>query len=168
MPGYARACPRICNLVTWGVPKVIKPEAFARATAEGGKPTDYWDVSTPGLHLRVTPSGRRTWRLRHKVEGKPKIVTLGQHRTREQGGADGKKFLNVSQARTAARKVPGRVETGARPVEHGSGITVSQMIREVRALLEDGIAASSVRAYDATERLIKGHIGHDDAELLTC
>jgi integrase len=36
-----------------------------------------WDTEVPGLGLRVYPSGRRSWCLRYRVNGRRRIVTLG-------------------------------------------------------------------------------------------
>lgn len=41
-----------------------------------------WDTEVPGLGLRVYPSGRRSWCLRYRVNGRRRIVTLGVYGVR--------------------------------------------------------------------------------------
>jgi len=39
----------------------------------------YRMVDSGGLHLFVTPSGGKLWRLRYKFDGKEKTLSIGQY-----------------------------------------------------------------------------------------
>ena len=69
------------------------------------QPVDWFDASTPGLALRVTPGGARTWYAFYRKGRTSRRVKLGTWPA-----------LELSQARTLARQTRVRVETeGADP-----------------------------------------------------
>ena len=45
------------------------------------KPIPYkvWDSQGNGLHIRIQPSGTKTWRVKYRMFGKEKAVTLGRY-----------------------------------------------------------------------------------------
>jgi integrase len=61
--------------------QTIRKPKFTAKFVESVKPsdvvTDFADGAFPGLTLRVTPKGRKTWTFRYRRDGKQKRVTLG-------------------------------------------------------------------------------------------
>ena len=66
----------------------------------------YRDDKTPGLALRVFPTGRRVYYAERKVGGRPERVTLGASPT-----------LTVDGARKATQDYAGRIARGENPAE---------------------------------------------------
>lgn len=64
----------------------------------------YRDERTPGLGLRVFPTGRRVFFFERKVEGRPERVTLGTWPT-----------LTVEAAQRSAQQLAGQYASGANP-----------------------------------------------------
>jgi integrase len=77
---------------------------------ESVKPTetqkDYFDADCPGLSLRVTPNGVKTWCLLYRHEGRLRRLTLGTYH------ASG---LNLQKARNAGHDKRGAAQLGADP-----------------------------------------------------
>lgn len=61
---------------------------------EGNGRTEYWDSSVPGLVLRVTPLGAKTYAVRYRVNGQPRRLTIGSARN-----------VALADARQRAREV---------------------------------------------------------------
>lgn len=57
------------------------------------KRADFADATVPGLVLRVTPTGAKSWALRYRAAGRPRRLTLGTLDT-----------LSLAQARERARE----------------------------------------------------------------
>lgn len=66
--------------------------------------TDFFDPKTPGLMLRVTPSGRKTWSLSYRFHGERRRLSLGKYSR-----------VGLADARTAAAKALRRVDLGEDP-----------------------------------------------------
>ena len=58
----------ISRLTSVGVER-LKPPASGRV--------DYADAVLPGLHLRVTDKGRKSWSVVYRVNGRQRRMTLG-------------------------------------------------------------------------------------------
>ena len=73
---------------------------------EGGQRVTYHDTKTPGLTLRVTSAGAKSYCVQKRINGRVERITLG-------------KFpgMTIEQARTAAAKVLGTVAAGDNPAE---------------------------------------------------
>lgn len=77
-----------------------------REAATSGKRADLADAGLPGLRLRVTPSGGRSWVLACRDQlGRMRRFPLGDHPT-----------MGVADAREAARTLRAEVRKGADPV----------------------------------------------------
>jgi integrase len=81
-------------------------KAAAKRAAESGERLDISDATLPGLRLRLTPSGRRSWVLACRD-------TLGGMRRFPLGDYPA---MGISEAREAARSMRADVRKGADPV----------------------------------------------------
>src|SRR6058998_2707039 len=71
-------------------------QSFVNNLKRSGKPYPgdlYWDSEVPGLHLKVTPEGRRTYLVYYRQNGQQHRPALGQHGV-----------ITLDQARDAARR----------------------------------------------------------------
>ena len=67
--------------------------------------TYYYDLDVPGLALRVTGNGVRTFVVVKKISGKPERITLGR-----------RPGLKLADARRAAVRINGEIAAGLNPV----------------------------------------------------
>ena len=75
------------------MPTVTFTDRGIAALKPRGAQTDYFDSSFPGLVLRVNPTGRKTWGLFHRVNGRLQRLTLREAET------DASTYPTVSLAR---------------------------------------------------------------------
>ena len=87
----------VTRLTSVGI-KRLRPPTHGRA--------DYADTVLPGLHLRVTEKGRKSWSVVYRVNGKQRRMTLGSY-----------PIFDLAQARDAAREALQAVGRGEDPVE---------------------------------------------------
>jgi integrase len=81
-------------------------QAAAKRAAESGKRLDISDATLPGLRLRLTPAGGRSWVLACRdTLGGMRRFPLGDHPA-----------MGISEAREAARSMRADVRKGADPV----------------------------------------------------
>jgi len=82
------------------------------ASVEAAKPVsnrqvEYPDAKVPGLALRVSPAGNKSWTLRYRTnEGEQRRLTLGRYPS-----------VSLSKARDLAHKAVGRVAEGGDPAK---------------------------------------------------
>ena len=67
---------------------------------------EYWDTLLPGLGLRVTDKGNKSWTLLYRVHGKQRRLTPGRY-----------PLLGLADARQAARDALQKVEMNIDPAE---------------------------------------------------
>lgn len=66
--------------------------------------TDIKDDATPGLYLRIQPTGAKTWRYRYKLAGQVRVLTLGDANT-----------VTLADARRLAHEARAKVRIGEDP-----------------------------------------------------
>ena len=91
------------------MPKVELTDRFCRsAKALDERQTDYFDTNTPGLSLRVSPGGTRTWQLHYTRpgDGRRVRITLGRFNHDD---------LTLGKARARARQARGSIRDGGDP-----------------------------------------------------
>jgi len=87
------------------VPRVaLNAKTIRQLKAAGGRRTDYLDTVQPGLLLRVTPKGARTWAVLYHVGRTGRRYRLGS--------VD---HMDLAAARQAAREIRSRVALGEDP-----------------------------------------------------
>jgi integrase len=84
-----------------------KTRIQAIPTPEAGKRVTYYDTKTPGLQLRVSATGIKTFSVYRRLKaGEPERVTLGRFPA-----------MTVEQAQKQAAEVIAEIEGGANPAE---------------------------------------------------
>ena len=76
----------------------------ALASPDKGKRSLYYDIKTPGLELRITPTGTKSFTLYRRIEGRPERITLGRFPQ-----------MTIDQARREASRLNGKVSEGQNP-----------------------------------------------------
>ena len=75
------------------------------ATPAPNRQVEYPDAKVPGLALRVSPAGNKSWTLRYRTnKGEQRRLTLGRYPS-----------VSLSKARELAHKAVGRVAEGVDP-----------------------------------------------------
>jgi integrase len=80
-----------------------------------GKQCDYWDAATPGLSLRVTSEGVKSWTVLYRVDGKQVRHTLGRYPG--VGLADARRKAADARELVAGGKDPRREDERQRAAE---------------------------------------------------
>jgi integrase len=110
--------------------------------SDGDRLTDYPDGKVPGLALRVFASGRRSWYLKYRQDGKQRRYKLGDHPT-----------LGLQAARKAAEALRVGVRQGADPVrERRERAEEVGTFGELVAMYLDGYAKKNLAPRTLTER----------------
>jgi integrase len=106
------------------MPKIELSDRFCRsAKSLHGQQTDYFDVNTPGLCLRVSPGGTKTWQLHYtSPNGKRARMTLGRLSD----------DLSLAKARARAREARGAIRDGGDPAAErkakATALTVTDLV----------------------------------------
>ena len=83
-----------------------------------------WDEDPPGFGLRIYPTGKKAFVLSYRTQGRKRMLTLGSY------GA-----LTLDQARTQARAMLAKVETGqADPLEDRQKAARGETVRDLCTL----------------------------------
>lgn len=121
-------------------------EHAARQAASSGVRVEIWDSEEPGLHVRVTPNGARSYAVRYRdaETGKKCRVTLGR-------------ALTVDEARKKARDTMGAVDKGEDPRGKRDAKATASLVQLVEGFYRDNaeLRAGTVETYKlATSRLV--------------
>ena len=128
------------------MPKIALTDRFvAHAKAHGVTQLDYFDESIPGLALRVSSGGRKTWTFHFTApgDGKRARLTLGTYPATTLAGARG-----------LATEARGAVEAGTDPRTRTSGAMTIMAL--VESYVEKHVA--SLRTATEVERRIRRNI----------
>lgn len=106
-----------------------------------GRWTEYYDTVQPGLEVRVSPIGTRSWAVRCWHRGRQVRVTLGR--------LEGERPLSLAQAREDAAEAQRRAGRGEDPrprrAEPGNGLTIASLGQD--ALKTIKLAKSTKKAW---------------------
>jgi integrase len=132
------------------MPKIELTDRFVRAAKPlDGKQIDFFDKNTPGLFLRVSPAGTKTWGLFYTARsGKRARITIG--RVSDE--------LTLAKARARAREARGVVRDGGDPAAERKAKAASQSVSD---LVENYIArhASTKRSGKEIGRRLRKNVG---------
>lgn len=109
---------------------------------------EVFDPELKGFYCDLLRSGRKSYRLRYRVNGKLRVITLGDA-----------KYVTAAQARTHALKVLSQVRLGIDPslkkaVPHVLGLTVEEFFNEKYL----PYVKSYKRSWDTDECMIRLHL----------
>lgn len=116
------------------MPSLLLSDAFLRKVAVGEKLTEFWDRRVPGLCLRVTPGGVRTWTFRYRPRDSLSFKRLGLGRYPEVG---------LALARERAEKKRVEIADGGDP----QGERRAKKEAEARALTFGALADQYLERY---------------------
>lgn len=127
----------------------LKPPASGRV--------EYWDELLPAFGLRIAESGRRTWQLMYRLDGKQRRLKLA-----DVGGASP---TNLEAARTLARDALQQVQTGIDPAaekQQAKGEAATQRQPDtVASVVPEFVKrylAPKNKSWRETEKLLNRHI----------
>ena len=89
------------------MPKQALTDAFvASLKPTPGKRVDYWDTKTPGLHMRISATGSKTWAVRYRSPDADKQPRLSLGPYPAISLADARKLARVAVAKIAQGEDP--------------------------------------------------------------
>lgn len=88
-----------------------------------GQRTYYYDSSQRGLVLSVHPTGRKTFSLYRKIDGRPRRINIGPYPD-----------LTIEQARKEAQRLAGEIARGQNPAEKQRAIRDEMTFEELFAV----------------------------------
>ncbi len=104
--------------------KSLTAASVESAKPVAGKQVEYGDGKQPGLALRVSPAGKKSWTLRYRTqEGRQRRLTLGRYPS-----------VSLSQARDLARKSIGYIAEGEDPAKEKKAAKVAAKSRQLSTL----------------------------------
>lgn len=109
--------------------------------APGKTQTIYWDAKAPGLGLRVTPAGARSYIFESRLFGKTVRVTIGDARA-----------WTLGKARTEAARLRTAIDDGKDPREQAAEQRAAHDARQVEARRQDVTLADAWTAYIEARR----------------
>lgn len=126
----------------------LTKRAVDAAQYAGG--TDYrWDDAIPGFGLRVYPSGRKSFVVSYRVQGRKRIQVLGKYGV-----------LTVDQARKRARAELGKVAEGKDPIREKQALARKAMtMGQFADLYLERHARPKKKSWKEDERRIQRYIG---------
>ena len=99
------------QLSDYGILRLAKPSK--------GERREKFDRSAPGLALRVTDKGTKSWSVYYRQGSKHQRLTLGEWHGHLEGEGESQHVvvtgMGVTEARTLARKVKGQAKAGINP-----------------------------------------------------
>ncbi|ARL61168.1 tyrosine-type recombinase/integrase [Burkholderia pseudomallei] len=102
-------------------------DRVASFVASPGKTqTIYWDAKAPGLGLRVTPAGTRSYIFESRLFGKTVRITIGDPRA-----------WTLAKARTEAARLKTAIDDGIDPREQAAAKRAAHEIRKAEAKRQD-------------------------------
>ena len=135
------------------MPRVTLTDRFvASAKSKDAPQTDYFDEVTPGLALRVSEGGRKTWTLLYSApaDGKRTRITLGSYPAK-----------SLARARTLALEAKEHLDEGRDPrdvlaAQDAGAITMAMLCK---SYLEKHVRPSMRSAANFEQRLNKNVLG---------
>jgi len=116
----------------------LRPPIAETAAPARPRPAYYRDSATPGLQLRVMPSGVKTFVLARRMGGRPVRWTLGQFPA-----------VSTAQARRQAVRLAGQVSFGQDPTEARRKARAETTLAELFTLYLEGHAKPHKRSWKA-------------------
>jgi integrase len=113
----------------------------------GGKRTDYFDASTRGLCLRVTPNGAKSWSVLYRHRGKLRRLTLGS--------AD---VVKLADARDRARDALNSASEGADPAADKQQEKKAETIADLATDYIERYAKKRKKSWKEDDRILRAEV----------
>jgi integrase len=122
---------------------------FTARTVDRLKPTpgqrvEYFDVSVPGLALRITERGAKTWTLLYRHRGRPRRLTLGSAAA-----------VSLADARARARDAIGAAAKGADPAAEKQDARQAETIEDLAREYIARYAKRRKRSWKEDDRMLR-------------
>ena len=114
----------------------LKPPAEGRV--------EFWDMDTPGLGLRISDRGRRSWTLMYRVKGRQRRMTLGTYPS-----------LSLADARHNARDHLRDVAHGRDPAVVKNAERQAETFSQLADLYLEKHAKPKKRSWETDRRMLK-------------
>lgn len=126
--------------------RITQTMAAGLPEPEAGQPSQiiYWDPTAPGLGLRVTRGGARSWVLERRVDGKTVRRTLG--------ALEGRGAITATAARSL---VLTRSSELAQGIDHAAVVRAKRQAARVEATVDELTVEKALRAYVKGKRRAK-------------
>ena len=116
-----------------------------------------WDavvqgVGVPGLGVKVYPSGKKTFVLQYRCDGKKRRRTLGAWGLRDEG------VLNLTEARRLAHEWLARLRRGEDPAVTNPTVRRHHSLDELRARYLQHLTRKAPRSWDTARRNLEKHV----------
>jgi integrase len=121
--------------------KRLTEEGVRKLKPTPDKQIDYFDTGLPGLVLRVSYGGTKTWRALYYVNRKPRMHKLGRHPT-----------LKLKPARDAARKF---LEDPQKALARSAAGTFQEVAED---FVRRHVEGNKLRSKDEIERCLKKYV----------
>lgn len=116
---------------------------------EPGKRATYQDEKVPGLELRVTHTGVKSFCLYRKIEGRPERITLGRFPA-----------MTPEIARQRAAELNSEIGSGKNPAELKRNIRAEMPLGELFEKYLEGHAKKHKRTWKYDESMFRGYFSH--------
>jgi len=120
---------------------------FVDSVTPTGRRADYWDTLVPGLVLRVSEQGAKSWSVLYRHRGRRRRLTLG--------GLDA---LTLAQARERARKELNAVSDGKDPAQVKQDGRKAETIADLADLYIAKWAKPRKRSWKQDRHLLDKHV----------
>jgi integrase len=122
----------------------MNARSVAKLRAKPGRRAEYVDADLPGLVLRITENGARTWVVRYRHRGRTLRLTLGR--------AD---VLGLADARDRARDALASVQDGNDPAAIRRAAKHAKTIADLASTYIERHAKPKKRSWKQDERLLR-------------
>jgi integrase len=123
-------------------------------------PYDVYDASIRGFHVRVSPKGAKSFRLKYMADGRQRVLTLGKL----------SETFTTDKARKLALGERGAVETGVDPVEERNlerqardekrrrAVTLAELVERWLVEGRDAAPAKRESSWNTDARMLRRHM----------
>ena len=125
------------------MPKRLTARSVESAKAINGKRTDVFDATVPGLALRVSPSGSKSWAVLYRSRGRLRRLTIGDA-----------KIIGLPDAREEAREAIRAAAKGGDPATEKKRRRGAQTIDDLIPDFIERYAKKRNRSWKHTEWLL--------------
>ena len=128
---------------------------FTKKSIEKAKPSGndqrayYYDTTTRGLALAVSPAGKKVFVLYRKVAGRPERITIGPYPD-----------LTIEKARKRADELNGSIALGGNPAVKRRTIQDEMTLKELFDAYLDRHAKAHKKSWSADESMFKTHLAN--------